>query len=97
METKFLKKLSHFPAGIALESSILFQRHFVIGIELAEGMPILRASGTIQDRIDKLLSKQQNGSLSIAEEQELDCYEEIDDYLSLVNRTMRNVALETPK
>lgn len=85
METKFLKKLSHFPVGIALESSI--------GIELAEGMPILRASGTIQNRINELLSKQQNGSLSIAEEQELDCYEEIDDYLSLVNRTMRNVAL----
>jgi hypothetical protein len=85
METKFLTKLSHFPMGLPLEGSI--------GIELAEGQPILRASVTIQNRINELLSMQQNGALSIAEEQELDCYEEIDDYLSLVNRTMRNIAL----
>ncbi|MBD2451344.1 hypothetical protein H6G76_30305 [Nostoc sp. FACHB-152] len=29
----------------------------------------------------------------VATEQELDCYEEIDDYLSFVNRTMRNLSL----
>jgi hypothetical protein len=27
------------------------------------------------------------------EEQELDCYEEIDDYLSSLNRTLRNLVL----
>jgi uncharacterized protein YnzC (UPF0291/DUF896 family) len=85
MKTKFLTNLDYFPAIMPLENSI--------GIELQEGMPILRASITIQNRINELLAKQQDNALSNDEEQELDCYEEIDDYLSLVNRTMRNMAL----
>jgi uncharacterized protein YnzC (UPF0291/DUF896 family) len=84
MKTKFLTKLGDFPLSVPLESSI--------GIEIQEGVPILRASSAIQNRIDELLAKQQHGSLSHEEEQEFDCYEEIDDYLSLVNRTMRNMA-----
>jgi uncharacterized protein YnzC (UPF0291/DUF896 family) len=84
MKTKFLTKLSDFPLNMPLESSI--------GIEIQEGVPILRASTAVQNRINELLDKQQYGSLSKEEEQEFDCYEEIDDYLSLVNRTMRNMA-----
>jgi uncharacterized protein YnzC (UPF0291/DUF896 family) len=85
MKTKFLTNLEHFPVSMPLENSI--------GIELQEGMPILRASVAIQNRINELLTKQQDHALSNEEEHELDCYEEIDDYLSLVNRTMRNIAL----
>jgi hypothetical protein len=39
------------------------------------------------------LAKQQTTRLNPEEEQELDHYEEIDDYLSFVNRTLRNLAL----
>ena len=40
-----------------------------------------------------LLEKQQLEALTELEEQELDAYEEIDDYLSFVNRTIRNLAV----
>jgi uncharacterized protein YnzC (UPF0291/DUF896 family) len=58
---------------------------------LEEGVPIFRASEAVQARIETLLAKQKDSPLSIEEEQELDSYEEIDDYLSFVNRTIRNV------
>jgi len=64
-----------------------------IRIELEEGVPIFRASSFVQTRIEELLSKQQDYPLSTAEEQELDSYEEIDDYLSFLNRTVRNLFL----
>jgi hypothetical protein len=38
------------------------------------------------------LNKQQFDRLSEQEKQEIDFYAELDDYLSLVNRTMRNIA-----
>lgn len=38
-----------------------------------------------------LLEKQEEDGLSVEENQELDCYAEIDDYLSFVNRTVRNL------
>lgn len=62
-----------------------------IGIE--EGVPILRASQTVQDRIEVLLVKQRESGLSEDDETELDGYEEIDDYLSFVNRTIRNLSV----
>jgi hypothetical protein len=40
------------------------------------------------------LRKQQSSQLSREEEQELDRYEEIDDYLSFLNRTVRNLLLD---
>jgi hypothetical protein len=40
-----------------------------------------------------LLDKQQTSPLSPEEERELDGYQEIDDYLSFVNRTIRNLFL----
>ncbi|MBD1878746.1 hypothetical protein [Coleofasciculus sp. FACHB-T130] len=64
-----------------------------VRIELEEGVPIFRASSFVQTRIEELLSKQQDSLLSTAEEQELDSYEEIDDYLSFLNRTVRNLFL----
>ena len=78
-----LPKLDRLPASLPLEGAVR--------IELEEGIPIFRATVTVQTRIEELLVKQQQSSISEEEEQELDCYEEIDDYLSLVNRTVRNL------
>ncbi len=54
-------------------------------------MPIFRASNVVKTRIETLLLKQQASQLSPDEEQELDRYEEIDDYLSFLNRMVRNL------
>jgi len=62
-----------------------------VRIELEEGVPVLRASTVIQQRIEDLVAKQRLGELNKAEIEELDRYEEVDDYLSVVNRVMRNV------
>ena len=64
-----------------------------VRIELVEGIPMFRASTTVKNRIEELLDKQQILPLSPEEEQELNLYEEIDDYLSFVNRTVRNLFL----
>jgi hypothetical protein len=64
-----------------------------IRIELVEGIPMFRASTTVKNRIAELLDKQQTLPLNPDEEQELNLYEEIDDYLSFVNRTVRNLFL----
>jgi hypothetical protein len=77
-----LPKLKSLPEGFSTEGALR--------IELEEGVLIFRASSVVQSRIQDLLSKQQDMVLNSYEEQELDCYKEIDDYLSVVNRTVRN-------
>lgn len=69
----------------------IFPFDSAVQIELEDGIPILRASQPVQNRIGALLDKQNTSPLSPTEEQELDRYEEIDDYLSFVNRTIRNL------
>ncbi|MEG4516472.1 MULTISPECIES: hypothetical protein [unclassified Microcoleus] len=64
-----------------------------VRIELMEGIPIFKASTAVKNRIQELLDKQQTLPLNHEEEQELNLYEEIDDYLSFVNRTVRNLFL----
>jgi uncharacterized protein YnzC (UPF0291/DUF896 family) len=64
-----------------------------VRIELEEGIPMFRATAIVQTRVEELLNKQQESPLSEEEEQELDRYEEVDDYLSFVNRTVRNLFL----
>jgi hypothetical protein len=61
-----------------------------IRIELEEGIPIFRASSVVQQRIASLLSQLQAAELTPQEQAELDAYEAIDDYLSFINRTLRN-------
>src|SRR3712207_1023355 len=78
-----LPKLQNLPKTLPIEGAV--------SIELVEGSPIFRASSTVQNRIEELLEKQQTSSLNFDEEQELDLYEEIDDYLSFINRTVRNL------
>lgn len=80
-----LPKLERLPENFSAEGSVR--------IELQENIPVFRASMAVQLRIQDLLSKQEEVSLSSEEELELDCYEEMDDYLSFVNRTVRNLYL----
>ena len=81
-------QLKHLPKALPLDN--------VVRIELQEGIPIFRASAWLQKRIQTLLDKKQEGSLTTNENRELDSYEEIDDYLSLVNRIVRNLSLTKP-
>jgi hypothetical protein len=83
-----LPPLHHLPDSLPLDGAVR--------IELESGVPIFRASATVQNRILMLLEKQQLEALTEAEEQELDAYEEIDDYLSFVNRTIRNITVIIP-
>lgn len=78
-------QLKHLPATLPIEGAVR--------IELEEGIPVFRASSIVQNQIEALLVKQQITPLSPEEERELDCYEEIDDYLSFVNRMLRNLSL----
>jgi hypothetical protein len=78
-----LPNLRELPSSLPLEGAVR--------LELEEGIPIFRASSLVQNRIEQLLLKQKDSSLSNDEERELDSYEEIDDYLSFVNRTIRNL------
>ena len=61
-----------------------------VRLELSEGVPVFRAQQRIQERIDELLEKQPTSSLTESEERELLQYEELDEFLSLVNRLVRN-------
>ena len=81
-------KLRRLPSTLPVEGAIR--------IELQEGIPILRASRAVQDRVEMLLRKQQEGELTEEEAEELDRYEEIDDYLSFLNRVVRNL-LQSPE
>lgn len=68
-----------------------------VEIELEEGVLIFRASVAAQNRIEDLLLKQKERRLDEAEEKELQEYEEIDDYLSFLNRLTRNLAQPNDK
>lgn len=83
MTIPLLPKLDRLPGSLPIEGAVR--------IELEEGIPIFRATSTVQARIQELVAKQQEVPLSQEEEQELDQYEEVDDYLSFVNRTVRNL------
>jgi hypothetical protein len=84
MATPFLPKLNRLPIDLP---------EGAVRIDLVEGVPIFRASSAVQARIETLLDKQADGALAVDEAQELDRYAEIDDYLSFVNRTVRNLSL----
>jgi hypothetical protein len=67
-------------------------RDGAVELELEEGVMIFRVSDVVHQRIEALLHKQRDASLSTDEELELSQYEQIDDYLSFVNRLLRNLA-----
>jgi hypothetical protein len=78
-----LPKLHTLPATLPVEGAVR--------IELEEGVPIFKASKRVQERIEALLAKNREIGLAAREEEELDLYEEIDDYFSFLNRTVRNL------
>jgi hypothetical protein len=82
MKLDFLSKLQTLPKTLPQEGSIC--------LELQEGLPMFRASHEVQARIEALLEKQQLAAITPEEDEELDAYEAMDDYISLVNRTVRN-------
>jgi hypothetical protein len=75
-------RLSNLPPSIPPDG--------LIRIEIQEGVPVFRASTYVQKRIDLLLRKQRESDLTKDERDEIERYEEIDDYLSYVNRVVRN-------
>jgi hypothetical protein len=66
-------------------------RDGAVQLEFEQGVLIFRVSQVVQDRIEALLSKQRTEDLSQAEAEELEQYEDIDDYLSFTNRLVRNL------
>lgn len=78
-----LPRLGSLPATLPKEGAV--------SLELVEGAPVFRASAKVQTRIETLLDKQHVTQLSQEENRELDRYEEFDDYLSFLNRLVRNV------
>ncbi|MCL4266054.1 MAG: hypothetical protein KJ069_22785 [Anaerolineae bacterium] len=76
-------KLNRLPATLPDDGAI--------NMALENGVPIFRASTVVQTRIEQLLARQQVRTLTAVEEEELDRYEEIDDYLSHLNRLVRNL------
>jgi NH3-dependent NAD+ synthetase len=82
-------KLQGLPVSLPRESAV--------EIEVEEGVLVFRVSKIAQERIENLLEKQKTAKLTDSEETELDRYEEIDDYLSFLNRLTRNLAENQPK
>jgi hypothetical protein len=80
--THSLPKLSGLPSNLSEGS---------ISITLQEGIPKFRASSSVIRRIEALLEKAAVNTLSPTEADELAQYEEIDDYLSHLNRVVRNL------
>ncbi len=74
--------LTSLPQNLPLENAV--------ELVLEQGIIIFRASSAVQDHIEELLDRQRSGVLTRREKRELDAFEEIDDYLSHVNRLIRN-------
>lgn len=87
MTTNLPFKLENLPRDLPREQAV--------SIELVEGIPIFQASRQVQERIESLLQKDKDFSLDDDESQELDRYEELEDYLNLVNRTIRNLYISS--
>jgi len=81
-----LPKLKWLPVALPAED--------LVRIEMQEGIPIFKAASAVQERVELLLTRQRLESLTASEMEELDRYEELDEYLSFANRVMRNLILE---
>jgi hypothetical protein len=82
MTTSTIALITSLPQNLPLDGAI--------AIALQDNVMIFRASSNIQQRIESLLDKRQETPLTATEEQELDDYEAIDDYISFVNRMIHN-------
>ena len=86
-----LPTLQALPSTLPLDGAISQRLRCAIAIELQDGIPIFRTSHATPKRIETLLDQQQTAGLGKEVELELDAYEEMDDYISFVNRTIRNL------
>ena len=68
-----------------------------VRMEISEGIPILKASLPVQNRIEDLLFKQRESSLTEDENKELLLYEELNDYLTFTNLITQNMILKRLK
>ncbi|MDQ3258599.1 MAG: hypothetical protein M3R15_32740 [Acidobacteriota bacterium] len=75
---------------------ITLPRDGAVELQLEQGVLVFRASEAVQEHIETLLRKQRAAQLTATEAQELEQYEEIDDYLSFLNRLTRNLARSRP-
>lgn len=80
------------PVPILSNLPTTLPRQGAIEIELEQGVLIFRISQTAQSRVEELVDKQRASQLAPNEDQELQQYEDIDDYLSYLNRLVRNLA-----
>lgn len=80
--------MRRLPSTLPLENAVR--------LELEDGVLIFRAASSVQARIEALLNKQRESGLTLDESEELDLYEDLDDYLSFVNRTARNSSVDKP-
>lgn len=71
---------------------VTLPRDGAVQLELEEGVLIFRVSEAVQNHIETLLHKQRSAFLSVDEAEELQQYEDVDDYLSFVNRLVRNLS-----
>lgn len=78
-----LPKLTELPVSLPTDGAI--------NIVLIQGVPTFRASIAVVSRIERLLEKERETELNPGEADELARYEEIDDYLSHLNRVVRNL------
>ena len=62
-----------------------------ICIELVKGLLVFRISTKIQERIETLIAEKTESALTSDEETELSQYQELVDYLNLVNETIRKL------
>jgi hypothetical protein len=67
-------------------------REGAIEIELEQGVLLFRVSSAVQEHIEILVEKERNSQLTPDEARELEQYEEINDYLSFLNRLTRNLS-----
>ncbi len=58
--------------------------------------PVFRALTAVRERISFLLHKNRATGLNASEKDELDNYEEIDDFFSYINRIIANLRILPP-
>jgi hypothetical protein len=68
------------------------RREGAINLEVKQGVIILRALQSCPRSHRSVVAKRQTAKLTRSERKELQQYEQIDDYLSLLNRLSRNLA-----
>lgn len=81
--TPSLPELTQLPTSLPGDGAI--------NIVLEKGVPTFRASPAVVKRIQHLLAQERDTGLSEDEAKELVQYEDIDDYLSHLNRVVRNL------